>query len=35
MNAAGFTDVRCVGKTGVKTSKYTVGAHFTAVKTAE
>jgi hypothetical protein len=35
MNAAGFTDVRYVGKTGIKTSQYTVGAHFTAVKSAE
>lgn len=32
MEKAGFVDVRFVGKTGVKTSEYTVGALFTAVR---
>lgn len=32
MENAGFTNIRYVGQTGVQTSEYTVGAHFTADK---
>lgn len=30
MQNAGFKEVECLGKTRVKTSEYTIGAHFLA-----
>jgi len=32
MEEAGFTEARCTGMTGFRTSPYTVGALFTADK---
>jgi len=32
MKQAGFSNVECLGMTGTRTSKYTVGALFKAVK---